>query len=111
MANPEPPTHADVDTTCGDCAEGRCHGGSGPCGCARHDASTRPVPVFVPRVFISPYGSVAVEEEPRGEDKYRIVRVGRDVLSVTMCDQRAQVVMPGEWLHRLHFQEMVRRGY
>lgn len=72
---------------------------------------TRPEPVFVPRVFISPYGSVAVEEEPRGEDKYRVVRVGPDVLSVTMCGPRAQVVMPGELLHRLHFREMVPRGY
>jgi hypothetical protein len=28
------------DGTCGDCADGRCHGGEpGQCGCARHDAS------------------------------------------------------------------------
>lgn len=29
-----------LDTTCGDCIEGRCHG-SGPCGCARHEASVQ----------------------------------------------------------------------
>lgn len=35
-------TEGDVedDGTCGDCADGRCHGGEpGQCGCARHDAS------------------------------------------------------------------------
>jgi hypothetical protein len=38
-----PPADEDEDTddgTCGDCADGRCHGGEpGQCGCARHDAS------------------------------------------------------------------------
>lgn len=29
------------DVTCGDCETGRCHGGSGPCGCARHEVSAR----------------------------------------------------------------------
>lgn len=38
---------ADVDETCGDCVEGRCHwGGDDPlpgeeCGCERHDASVK----------------------------------------------------------------------
>lgn len=44
--SPEPAAHtgsawtcpACIDSTCGDCMEGRCHG-SGPCGCDRHEAS------------------------------------------------------------------------
>ncbi|MEV6604733.1 hypothetical protein [Kutzneria sp. NPDC051319] len=36
----------DIDETCGDCIDGRCHFGDGPapgerCGCDRHAASVR----------------------------------------------------------------------
>lgn len=37
---PDDEDAAEDDGTCGDCADGRCHGGEpGQCGCARHDAS------------------------------------------------------------------------
>lgn len=70
-----------------------------------------PEPVFVPRVFISPYGSVAIQE-PGGSDYYWVARIGPDVQSVTMVQPGNRLALPGEYLvATLRFQEMVPRGY
>lgn len=74
-----------------------------------------PEPVFVPRVFISDKGSVAIEE-PGGHDYVRIVRIAED-LRPRFPDMRydGAAALPIEALYDplmgWRFREMVPRGY